>query len=473
MNLGFRGAVTNAYGPTLLWTRESEHTTEKLKAQALRSLSRCGEWEAQEWGTCVTHQPYAPYLSLGGNNSNRYVVGTGGEAVFPGAPTVIEPPEENGSVRAEPISLAFDPSTTRNFSPQLGETATLKLKLFASGTIGNLVLRVEIGRELLGGGWQAVQSIDPIPETTNREYARPLNFTELSLSWNGIPSPQYDSNTPAAEGPDVFEGINGSMHRPLPAVTAGKCVPPPLYCVSVRVLDATTGDLVSEIRRPICVPQVVRMEYADDAVTQLKQQHPLPPSTNVWAEAMSDAQWDEIRASLPGMIMAQFGADVNLRVVDSSVPIAEPYATLHMIEGEPGNIGGEATLDFGNLVSSDQGNIRVWGLKQQVTSIHAECVISNMTMQVISPGEEAKAVAKIGSHELGHALGLVAENPWLGGEFGNHNGGAFTSIRIMNAGPYMGAPATDPLDALFGRRGDWGWRSLNTSYLKFILPVPQ
>ena len=75
-----------------------------------------------------------------------------------------------------------------------------------------------------------------------------------------------------------------------------------------------------------------------------------------------------------------------------------------------------------------------------------------------------EAVCRVSAHEVGHALGLV-DTTYLDGVGEKHNSGADDQSEVMNV-------STD-LKWLFKPHQSVGWRTLNSQYLEFVLPVPQ
>ena len=75
-----------------------------------------------------------------------------------------------------------------------------------------------------------------------------------------------------------------------------------------------------------------------------------------------------------------------------------------------------------------------------------------------------EAVCRVSAHEMGHALGLI-DTTHLGGMRNMHTPGAENQSKKMNV-------STD-LEWLFKPHQSVGWRTLNSQYLEFVLPIPQ
>ena len=75
-----------------------------------------------------------------------------------------------------------------------------------------------------------------------------------------------------------------------------------------------------------------------------------------------------------------------------------------------------------------------------------------------------EAVCRVAAHEVGHALGLV-DTTYLDGVGEKHNPGTDDQSEVMNV-------STD-LKWLFKPHQSVGWRTLNSQYLEFVLPIPQ
>ena len=75
-----------------------------------------------------------------------------------------------------------------------------------------------------------------------------------------------------------------------------------------------------------------------------------------------------------------------------------------------------------------------------------------------------EAVCKISAHEVGHALGLV-DTHYMDGVEGSHNPGPDDQTKVMNIN-------TD-LEYMFNPHLPIGWRTLNSQYLEFVLPIPK
>ena len=82
----------------------------------------------------------------------------------------------------------------------------------------------------------------------------------------------------------------------------------------------------------------------------------------------------------------------------------------------------------------------------------------------ISSAQMLDAICKVAAHEVGHTLGLV-DTTHLDGVGDKHNPGINDQSKMMNI-------STD-LKWLFNPHPSIGWRTLNSRYLEFVLPIPK
>jgi hypothetical protein len=377
-------------------------------------------------------------------------------------------------VKLVAIKVEIEDTSTKNFSPQLGETATLNVKLKPtppSGGYPGLLFQLEIVRKLKDGSEQHVQWIHVEPSTPPPPItiARHANFDTLSLTWNGIPSVMVDGNAALAEGPDVFTGVSASFNRILPAVTAGQCVPPPLYYAVARLRKTTSGHpVVCESVWSVYVPQVVQIEYDIAAMNILK----LPEVVNgvtVWG-GLSDAKLEVLKINIIKEVNYLYGSAVNLRMVpDSSV--CSPYSHVTFSPLDNTDNGNADHTDFGNEDPSKTARIYV---KRHTKSLVLEFkATGGAFVTPVTQSEMTSYLALTTAHEIGHLLGLVADNKVLngypianGGKLWHHNKVPWTARKIMNPG---GLSAST--DDMLGRTGTWAFKRLNQAYLEFVLPV--
>jgi hypothetical protein len=361
------------------------------------------------------------------------------------------------------VDIIEDTTTDYNFSPSLGEQAALKVKVEPTppaGGYGGLYFKLEIVRELQGGGEQHIDWLD-VDDDPAYGWARYVDFGTISFVWNGIPSLAFGNSAAQAQCPDIFTGVSASFSRVLPAVSLGQCVPPPVYTAVATIRRESDGAVLCEDRQRILVPQVVKMVYDTNAVTLLRSPLINPESPTNLIEQMTDVEWNAVTTQIPSQVESFYGGSVNVRVVDASANPQQPYAVLRLIQGLPGNVGGEATLDFPNTNPQDEGTIHVITFRESVVA--AYILDPTFSIPVLS-NEHGFCFARTGAHELGHMLGLVAAGGVLNGDSGSHNRPSYTARMLMN-------PGSDGLTARLGREGAWGWRALNKSFLEFVLPT--
>ena len=164
---------------------------------------------------------------------------------------------------------------------------------------------------------------------------------------------------------------------------------------------------------------------------------------------------------------------VNVRFVDSSVSVVQPYSVLWLMElslsDENGSyILGKAQLDEMNAVPSQPGILYYLSFRNDLSDF---CYITveregKPLPSPVTPNEIISLWAHVAAHETGHMLGLVAHE-LLGGSTGlhaNHNQGPHTKS-LMDPGDLYS------LHDKMGRGGvTWNIYPLNAKYLRFILP---
>lgn len=378
--------------------------------------------------------------------------------------------------------VMIEDSSTDNFSPHLGETATLNVRLNPpppQGGYSEFFFEMQIIRELEGGGIQHIQWIDVDPNDPGINIARDADFTSLALEWSGIPDPQLDGNASQATGPDVFEGVSDSFNRVLPVVTAGEPVPPPIYHAIARMKYVSNQAILDEFKWPIHVPQVVLLELSQDAESALLQE--VVDDTNLVVAAFTQVQVNTLLDSVKADISAYYGPNLNLRVVTTPTGLSGAFttATLLPTPQSGGQWGGaDSPIDFGNTVISDTCRTYVQqtriGFQAMFVLIQLDLAPTNeipLDIPFTVP-EQSFSFGRTTTHEMGHLLGLVSTNPALNGLYyypdGEHNRDPQT-LEIMNPGSY------DPIRYKIGRTSgglSWMFRHVNHEYLKFIVPTP-
>jgi hypothetical protein len=367
------------------------------------------------------------------------------------------------------VNLTMEDTSTKNFSPQLGETATLNVKLEPTPPAGGfpgLYFELEIVRILDGGGEQHIQWVDADPSTPGViDLNRPANFSTLALTWNGIPDFSLDGDASQAVGPDTFTGVSASFKRKLPPVTAGKCVPPPLYYAVARLRQYSDQAILCRAIRPVYVPQVVKIMYSPTAMSLLTHDKIEPTTGRTIIAAFSSAQMLALKAAIPSAITAFYGGNVNIRCVLAPAGGA-PSDSLSFIKGVASSPLGQVPSGdyFGNINPS--GTAQIFIYQYQLTCVNA--YIQDTTFVIpVSPSEISRWLPTTAAHEIGHLLGLVANNGVLNGSTGHHNKAPWVHRQIMNPGG-----VADNVDQMLWRLGAWSFKPLNKSYAEFVLPVP-
>ena len=381
-------------------------------------------------------------------------------------------------------------SGVTNFSPHLGETATFEINLdFDPHVLGitNWFFDCQIIRKRKDDSPQIISILDVGP-TDPEQYKleRNLNFTNLVLTWNGRSEPPGGEGADAATGPDVFYGVgNNHFHRKLPAVNVGQPVPPPLYHLRARI-RRPDGSVFSYTDQAVHVPQVVLLDIDPNALTALSV--PLYEEgvevVQAIPEALLDVYLDIIH---DGLWAHGWWSAINVRFANPSVLVNGDYSTITLSTfhpSEPTTWGIAEHTDFANLYIADNAIVYAHTIRDTFRQRY----IDSLTEDPDNPGgyqappidvpfkytEQEFAFERVIAHELGHLLGLVAQEPVLGGTVSGHNpGSGFKYKQIMNDWMYMLPDMTitnDSLEARIGREGVWSWRELNRRYLEFILP---
>ena len=281
-----------------------------------------------------------------------------------------------------------------------------------------------------------------------------------------------NSSAPVSEGRDEFTGANGNKaRRKFPAVTVNQPVPPPFYTAVAMIKDGNT--IVSEARKRIFVPQVVKMVYTPAAIATIRAgmidgngvTNITPMSSMVW-----NTQRDRIRDLAQGYYN---NAEANIRFInEGDMTVRMPFSTLTMTN----TVGayGNAPLDYLNKNASDSGVLRAGVLESSIASIMGDIPDDDPIPPIfpITPDEVGFLWGTVAAHEPGHLLGLVASGDVLGGTSGSHNPSPVTRRQIMNAGTSSTNHVLRIQRLLddIGRNGKWEWRDLNKEYLKFLLP---
>ena len=374
-----------------------------------------------------------------------------------------------------PLQVTFQSGTTTNFSPHFGETASLSVKLEPSpppGGYPGIDFVCHIARKLSSEDYEIIQTIDVVPTNGMHTLQRATDFTWLTMSWSGIPS-ALDGNKDPATGYDEFHGVAGSFNRKLPAITAGKPVPPPFYYAVAQLKAVYNQSTIQEDKKKIFVPQVVLLDMDWDAAEELMD--PLMDGTNVVAQAFDPFYvWFDLLYDIKDGMYAYLGPNVNLRIVTSSWGLTGDYSPLTLKVQHPisSNIWGAADgLDFGNVILDDAARVFVAPPRQALYSYYSDEPPG--TVDIPFTWEEQRySFTRTATHELGHLLGLVSTNPALNGQYyfgeGEHNRSPLTPLDIMNPGTF---------DELFHKIGrtpgglSWVFRYVNHDYLRFILPA--
>jgi len=383
----------------------------------------------------------------------------------------------SASLNITVLGLRFveDSTTRHNFSPSLGETAEMRVEVIPppSGHYSGYTFHIGIVRELSNGTDQHIDWVNVQPEQGPGAYYnwRDVDFQSKVFTWNGIPSVPFGQSALISTGRDVFTGADGNtVNIRFPAVTAGQPVPPPFY-TAVAMIKGSNNNVITETRKRIFVPQVVKMVYEADAVSLMKQGRFNTAGTTNIIQKISDPEWEEMRTSIPAG--AQEFIDLigaNIRFVCDSTAVSPPYKTIRIVNriviGNRHYSALGITRDFSFMNESMIGTGYV-GMGQLYDIFPRYSNVDNGTFALpVKPHEIRSHCIRTTLHECGHMFGLVADNNVLGGDNGKHNLNPSGGIHIMDDGTAV------TYERRFRRPGheEWRWRELNEEYLKFILP---
>ena len=384
--------------------------------------------------------------------------------------------ETSVDITAWGLEFVEDAGTRYNFSPSLGETGTVKVAAvnLPEGGMPGHHFRIEIVRETAGGGEQHIDWLD-MTEGGTHDLTRPADFTAMPpFRWDGVPSQGFGSSAPQAEGRDSFQGVSASAVRALPAVTVGQPVPPPFVTAVATVRRNSDQTVVASARRRVCIPQVVKMQYDQASVNEMLAGY-YADNGEVFIQPIPTNSWPAYRAQIAAEAQAYYAEEnVNVRFVDSTVSVAQPYTAMQMdgvtllftSGGSPITGGVPLPLDVMNADPGQTGTLYYRGFKKALFDFLSDkYILPDPPLPLplpVTPNEVAKFWARTAAHETGHALGLVAP-VLLNGDEGSHNPSPAT--QLMDSGE------ESTLHQKMGRDGTvWSFRLWNAEYLRFILP---
>lgn len=350
--------------------------------------------------------------------------------------------------------------TTGNFSPQLGDTATISVDLTPnppSGGYSDIYFECEIIRELNGGGTQHIAWVDVIPATPALNESRGADFTTLSMSWEGVAGASQEQ----AEGPESFTGVSDSFYRILPEVVGGQCVPPPLYKIAARLRKYSDDSIVCEDLKTIYVKQVVKVDFS--SASALMQQGLYRSDGVTLMDPTDNPKFGIIKDEMLIQMAQYYGGHVNIEFGEFPDVLA-PYSTLYFEIGNDGGDWGETDdVDFGNADPGNSAYVYVLAIRQRIS--YDFSYYENYATPV-ALSEQVTAYARTASHEVGHLLGLTKVGGVLDGIDinGDHNKSPHSKLDIMDPG------SSHSLLSKIGRNGPWSFRAVNQGYLEWILP---
>ncbi len=369
-------------------------------------------------------------------------------------------------------------SCTANFAPLPGSNAVFSVTL-PGCTHQNEPgwLEAEIVRELLGST-QHVAYVDMDVSTSSVDrYGNTVDIPNQStFAWDGI------AQASLSQGDYVEEFTQGSLpfHRAAPEVAAGKPVPPPYVTLVVRLWNPGKSEVLAEARLRIYVPQVVQVKWQSDADTLFRTpiNHQALGQTVIVYSADYVGDPDALMQDTLQRLRAYYPASVNILFVPFFSSDVETTKFLVITSELQKTITGDhieayqygLTLSPPMLQRSANGvaNCFLGSISDKTFNLYKKFSEDSMSPQPfaipISSSQMLEAICKVSAHEVGHTLGLV-DTTYLGGVGNKHNPGSEDQSKMMNVN-------TD-LRWLFKQHPPVGWRTLNSQYLEFVLPVPK
>ncbi len=380
---------------------------------------------------------------------------------------------------------------TGNFSPHLGETASLTVALPGCNHAPlEGWLEGELMRETTSG-WQHVGWLDASQAEPGLQKRRRCLFGPQTIVWDGIAT----ESAALADSPDVFTEGGAPFHRALPAVVSGEPVPPPYYTIFFRYreADSDTATVIDETSTTVYVPQVVKIEMTEDSFEEFKR--PIVHPGTFYPDLLGDpdvagcesnilifagdptTSKPELLSTIASKCAIQYPTTVNIRFTHHQprgqsktvllTCFGDPLVTVHGIASLSPFPNKEPSGNASVYVDTIRGASSIEKYRYDNGAMHPirmeKCEIS--TLFPFSEDNLAHALASTASHEAGHMLGLVSEE-YLGGAYGLHNNNSYVNGWIMNDGgqtPYVYA-----LGSHTNRVSSW--RPRNIAYLEFILP---
>ncbi len=366
--------------------------------------------------------------------------------------------------------------TSYNFSPSLGESAVIGVIVEPPPPNGyryaTIRFQLEIVRETAQGGEQHVDWVDI---GNSSEYAswRHVNLSKECFPWNGIPSKGFGGSAPTTVGRDVFKGVSSCAARVFPEISQGEPVPPPFVTAVAKIVRDSDNYVLCEARKRICIPQVVKMEYDQASINAMIAGFIGDNGVEI-IQPIPAGEWPERRAQIASQAQAYYATEgVNVRFVDSTVPVLQPYSVLKMDGVKMSNALGKAPLDLMNVDPSQTGTLFYLGFKHNMaTAIRDYKKENGSEPDAVTATDNVALWAHVAAHEVGHMLGLVARGNLLNGYRGSHNKPnpepkPRYSFNLMDPGDVKESTVYRKM----GRDGIvWSFRELNSEYLRFILP---
>ncbi|MCL1920923.1 MAG: hypothetical protein FWG50_07575, partial [Kiritimatiellaeota bacterium] len=260
--------------------------------------------------------------------------------------------------------------------------------------------------------------------------------------------------------------------RQFPAVTVNQPVPPPFYTAVAMIKDGNT--IVSEARKRIFVPQVVKVEMAlgtpELFSKQLVYTNSATGETEVLMHVPNAPDVITLAHTVATNIQMRLPSETNVRVVGPNQNVLGDCKTLTLTTTN--NAAGASKPEFMKFMNTSVKGVAYIDIgfmhKALLASRHkaeTDAVSKNFWDALPRPIALNNIVNYIvfgGTHETGHTMGLFAEE--LGG-VGWHYIDEADKAHIMY--PRFG------IFKYLGLDTQPTWKTLDEEYLRFILPAAE
>jgi len=240
------------------------------------------------------------------------------------------------------------------------------------------------------------------------------------------------------------------------------------------------GQVLHEAEATVFIPQIVHIQWTQGAIDLMMQDHfyTLGDGRKVKVYEKFNGTTNQLKEAYAAKIRAFFPSDVNIRFI-TEPPVHDYFVkkliideTVHQDEnGAPTSVGRSPTVPrnitcnhapsqcfLGTLFHTLQYRYKNYEFKEGTFWVFAN-PLNNFP---VNADRMLSALALCGTHEIGHSLGLVANEFFHVHENGSNHNPEINKSYIMNIDH-------DYFDVDFFTR-TYEWKPLNHKYLKFILP---